>query len=564
MGILSLLIFFPLAGILILALYPASRSKDFRLVALGITLGQCAIFAGFLLPEYLAHPEKTGVTQLSGFHFVEHLDWIRMHLGQTGILDIHYTIGLDGLNFALIGLTVFIMLIAALSSWNVVKSPRAYFMLFLLLDISLLGCFSALDLFLFFLFFEFMLLPMFFLIGVWGYERKEYAAVKFYLFTLFGSLFLLLAIIGLAFSFVDPIETAKIMMASGPLTEGESVSSLLHKGMIDPSARVFSFGMLNMMRENGAFINLVPGSIFDPASELFGMNARTLGFLCVLIAFLVKIPSVPFHTWLPDAHVQAPTAVSVILAGVLLKIGGYGIIRIGLGVFPDAFPDFQFTIAILGWGSLIYGSFVAISQTDLKKLVAYSSVAHMGYVLLGIASGTATGLNGAILQMLAHGIVSAALFLIVGVISDRTNDRNIASYSGLWAKVPVFSVLVIFAFFASMEMPGLNAFIAELLVLLGLFQAAVSLSTIPLLLAITTVGGMILSAVIFLRPFRTMFFGAFLYQGNKDFSFSDINFREGLMLVPLSILMLLFGILPFLLTGLFDQSVALLAQYIGG
>ena len=561
MGILSLLIFLPLAGIFILALYPAARSKDFRLIALGITIAQAAIFTGVLLPEYLSHPEKTGLTQLSQFHFQEHLDWIRIHLGNTGSLDIKYTIGLDGLNFALIGLTVFILMMAAISSWNIAKSPRTYFMLFLLLDISLLGCFSALDLFLFFLFFEFMLLPMFFLIGVWGYERKEYAAVKFYLFTLFGSLFLLLVILGLAFSFVDPVETAKAIIQ---IPEGESLVSLIKNGTIDSSSRVFTFNMLNMMRDNGEFHYLIPGSFFDPATTILGISTRTLGFLCVLIAFIVKIPSVPFHTWLPDAHVQAPTGVSVILAGVLLKVGGYGIVRIGLGIFPDAFPDFQFVIALLGWASLIYGSFVAISQTDLKSLVAYSSIAHMGYVMLGIASGTATGINGAMLQMLGHGIISAALFLIVGVISDRTQDRTIAHYSGLWTKAPLFSVLVLFAFFASMGMPGLNAFIAELLVLLGVFYATITFHSLPLWLALTTLAGIILSAVVFIRPFRKMFFGEYSYLGNAEHPFAEINFREGLMLVPLSILMLLFGIFPSLLTGLFDQSVARLVQYLGG
>lgn len=526
MGMLTILIALPLLGMLIALFLPGRNPMLFRWLALGISIAQLGLFLGGILPQYQATD--------GDFRLVEQLQWIRLDLGAMGQLNIEYHLGMDGMSLVLVLLSVIIFPIAALSSFSIQKRVKAYFSLFLLLNASVIGVFLALDFFLFYIFYEFMLLPMFFLIGLWGGARREYAAIKFFLYTLFGSVFMLLIMVGLAFSFTDP-----------------ELSSALGQP-------VFTFDMLHMMGDGSSQLsNLVSGSLFDLQSELLGMNARHLAFWVLLIGFLIKVPSVPFHTWLPDAHVQAPTPISVILAGILLKVGGYGIIRICYGIFPDSGFLFANWTAVIGTVSILYGALVAMAQKDLKSLIAYSSVSHMGFVLLGIAGLNATGLNGAVFQMFNHGIVSAALFLIVGVLYDRTHDRQIAHYRGLWNVAPRFTVVVIISFFASLGLPGLNSFVSEMLVLFGAFNG----SEVPPIVAGLAVLGILLGAVYFLRTFRSMFFGDYAYSGPaQNVSLKDLKPLEYLVLLPLVALMILFGIFPSLVLDLMDASVTQLAS----
>ncbi|MEM1000369.1 MAG: NADH-quinone oxidoreductase subunit M [Bacteroidota bacterium] len=528
---LSILIFLPLVAMFALLLLPAAQKSTFRYLTLGVTLTQTLLFFAFVLPEFVST-----LPDAQGFSIHEQVPWIRLDLGSLGEVVVQYHLGLDGMSLVMVMLTLIVLPIAVLSSWKIEHRIKAYFSLFLLLDAALIGCFMALDFFLFYIFYELMLLPMFFLIGMWGGARREYAALKFFLYTLFGSVFMLLIMVGLAFSFTDPGLTAE---AGHP---------------------VFTFSMLHMMPDAaGNFPNLVVDSVFSQGSVLLGVNARGLAFVVLFIGFAIKVPSVPVHTWLPDAHVQTPTPISVLLAAILLKVGGYGIIRICYQIFPQSAYDFSYLVAIMGLVSIIYGALVAMSQKDFKALIAYSSISHMGFVLLGMASLDPAGMNGAVFQMFNHGIIAASLFLIVGVIADRTNDRMIANYSGLWGKMPHYAVVVIVAFFASIGLPGLNAFVSEMLVFLGAFNASESviMSWIPVIAVL----GIVLAAVYYLRTFRRMFFGEYSYQ-DKSVVLQDLNRREYLMLVPLAVLMVLLGLLPSLVLDLSDASVSALTQQI--
>lgn len=538
MGILSLLIFLPFVGMLFSAFLPKSFGHYHKWITLSITFLQLAIFVVAAIPQYnqAIATENWGINKENGFIFMEKLPWILADLGSSGKLQIEYFVAMDGLSFPLILLTLIIMVIATVSAWRTTKRAKAFFMLLLLLDSSMLGCFLALDFFLFYLFYELMLLPMFFLIGMWGGDRKEYAAIKFFLYTLVGSVFLLLIMVGLAFSFTSPNHPD-----------------------------IHTFNLITMMQTNadGALQYVVKGGLFDKGSLLFGGNARLVGFLIAFIAFAIKVPVFPLHTWLPDAHVEAPTSISVILAGVLLKVGVYGILRICVGVFPEGLIYFAWWIGLFGLISMIYGALVAMAQKDLKALVAYSSISHLGYTLLGIASLTSAGMNGTVLQLFNHGLTSAMLFLLVGVLYDRVHSRQIAQFSGLWGKMPHYTLFVIVAFFASLGLPGFNTFVSELLVFMGTFQAGVS-GQLPIWMAFAGVISIVLGAVYFLRTFRTMFFGVFSSQTHSDWNHKlhDLTTREYFMLIPLALLILLFGIFPNLMLTKIEGSMNALVNYV--
>jgi NADH-quinone oxidoreductase subunit M len=364
--LLSFIIFLPLlASSLVLSL-PSARVNAFRWITFLTTFAQ----TGLALWIWRLFDQKE-----AGFQLVEESDWISMKLGSFGHLSIDYLLGIDGFSLPMLLLSAIVLCIGAISSWTINHQQKGYFALYLLLSSTIMGCFAALDFFLFYLFFEFMLLPMYFLIGIWGGPRKDYASIKFFLYTFGGSLFILLVMIGLYLSVMDPLETAVQLGLIGPSgTASQSVllqvQKLLSLNQIEPTNIVHTFDIRAMMDAH----NYLPGSIFGFTDDvtLFTIPARLVGFLCIFLGFAVKLPAVPVHTWLPDAHVEAPTPVSVILAGVLLKIGSYGFFRIAYGIFPDGAMNYAWWIGLIGMVSIIYGAFLALAMNDQKKMFAYS------------------------------------------------------------------------------------------------------------------------------------------------------------------------------------------------
>jgi len=474
---LSVVTFLPLMGAFCLALTPRESASAQRAVAL---LASLACFACSVLLWTGFQPGE------AGFQYVEQLPWIQFAHFQAS-----YHLGLDGISLFLVLLTTFITPLAILGSWSVEKHVREYMMFMLLLETGVIGVFLSLDLLLFYLFWEIMLVPMYFLIGVWGSQNRVYAAVKFFLYTMFGSLLMLVAIICLYYW-------------HGSVT-GEFT---------------FSYPLILQSLESGAFqLPLVPHQM--------------LLFVAFAVAFAIKVPLFPFHTWLPDAHVEAPTAGSVILAAVLLKMGTYGFLRFCLPLFPEASLAAAPYISILALVGIIYGALVAMVQPDLKKLVAYSSVSHLGYVVLGLFAFNIYGAHGATYQMLNHGLSTGALFLLVGMIYDRRHTRLIADFGGLARPMPVFATFFLIATLSSIGLPGLNGFVGEILVLQG---ACFANTTFGILAA----SGMILSAVYMLWMVQRVFFGPVTRPENR--SLSDLTSRERLILAPLVVLMVWLGV----------------------
>ena len=370
-----------------------------------------------------------------------------------------------------------------------------------------------------------MLLPMYFLIGIWGGPNKQYASLKFIIYTLVGSVMILVVMIALSMSTTDQFFTNE------------------YKKL------VYSFDF-RLLSDTGNLIKNSLLSIEKPAS-IFGLDARSLMFFLLFIGFGIKLPMVPFHTWLPDAHVEAPTPISVVLAGILLKIGGYGMIRIGYGFFPEEFHKYAILIAVMGLISIIYGGLNALAQSDLKKLIAYSSVSHMGFVLVGIAALNKEGFNGAIFQMFSHGILASMLFLVAGVIYERTKNREISNFQGLANRMPLFTVAVAIAFFGSLGLPSLSGFIGEFFTLFAAFQAG----PIPKIIPILGVLGIVISAVYLLWTFQKMFFGEYKTLPEFENKLSDLSQREFVMLGILAILTILLGVFPNLLFDYLNPSV---------
>jgi len=515
-GILTWMVFLPIIGMIVVLFIPKSAEKSIKYVAVGFT-SLLLVLAAVLLSKY--DPSKAGVNVITGFQFVEKLSWIDVpSLLWSGRIKIDYFLGVDGISFPMVLLTALISFIGAIASFSVKRNEKGYYIMYLFLVTGMMGVFVSLDLFLFFVFWEIMLLPMYFLIGIWGGERREYAAIKFFLYTLFGSAFLLLVMIGLYFSSKDP-ETG------------------LH-----------TFNMITLM-DPKAF----------PADSLFGMlneSWRLLAFVGLFIGFAIKIPAFPFHTWLPDAHVEAPTAISVILAGVLLKMGTYGLLRISYSIFPDGARYFMYPIAIIAMINIIYGALCAMAQKDFKKLIAYSSISHMGYVLLGMASNTTIGFNGAIFQMFNHGTITAVLFLSVGVIYDRAHTRGLNDFGGLANKMPKYFSVLIIAMFASIGLPGMSAFISETFIFLGGFQ-----NEFIRVISIISVLGIVLNAAYILWTIQRIFFGNLPEKWN---GLSDINARELISTVPLLIIVIFLGIMPSYMLKFMTASVNQLVNLIWG
>ncbi len=519
--LLSIIVFLPLFFLLIFCCLPAQQSKAFKVGSIAVTFTQfvLSLFVYFALPK--GEQAQIGIIDIAALSLVEKYTWIDIQIGQLGRFKIDYFLGIDGLNAALFVLSTFVLWIGAVSSWEIQQKEKGYFSLYMLLATSVTGCFVALDFFLFFLFFEFMLLPMYFLIGLWGGKRREYAAVKFFIYTFLGSIFILIVLIGLYIS-----------------TQG--------------------FDMLAMTQ----LANFQVDTVFHPANSftLFSLSVRQWAFLLLFLGFIIKLPAVPVHTWLPDAHVEAPTPISVVLAGILLKVGGYGLIRTAYCIFPDVAFQFSFYVGLIGVLSMLYGAFVALGQTNLKRMIAYSSVSHMGFVLLGLASATIEGINGAIYQLFSHGILSSMLFLCAGVIYRRTQHLEMENYRGLANHMPQYAVLVTLAFFASLGLPTFSGFIGELMIFLGAFEAGAE-GTLPLWLPMLSIFTLLIGAGYFLWTLQKMFFGKFsVKEPIQATALTDLDMREKIMLITLAVLAVIFGLFPSLILDVSNRSVEYLVK----
>ena len=473
MPILSIVLWLPIAAAVLLAFFP--RAAEAAIKAFGLFVAAVT----FLLSLGIVAEFRSGV---AGFQLVERKEWIP----QWGI---NYALGVDGISLWLVLLTTLLTPVVLLASWNAIhKHPKEYVISFLIMEAAMIGVFVATDLVLFYVFFELTLLPMYLVIGVWGGANRIYAAIKFFLFTIAGSLLMLLGIIYIGFQY---FHTSPTGLPSFAITD-------LYRVALSPTA-------------------------------------QTLLFFAFSLAFAIKVPLFPLHTWLPDAHVEAPTGGSIILAGVMLKMGTYGFLRLVLPYFPEAsvrWADLLIALSVIG---IVYGALVAWVQPDMKKLVAYSSVSHLGFCVLGIFAMNQTSIEGSILQMVNHGLSTGALFLLVGVIYERRHTRQLADYGGIAHTMPVFTTLFIIAVLSSVGLPGLNGFVGEFLILAGSYQ------TEPLA-AIIAATGVILAAIYLLWLVQRVFFGPITHEENRNIP--DIAWNEIAALVPLIVLMVWIGVYP--------------------
>ena len=511
MGYLTLITFTPLVGALYILFLPKDNPKGIRTAAVFFS----ALALVFSLMAWGAY--DTASTDMVQFVEGKAYEPGAVDAGIPWIpsFNVYYFVGTDGLSLPLILLTAILSLVAVTISFNIEERVKEYFFFLLLLEVGMMGVFCALDFFLFYVFWEIMLVPMYFLIGVWGGPKKEFAAIKFFLYTLFGSVFMLIAILAIYF-YSDP----------------------------------HTFNLLELKRQ--------------AALGQFVTGFQTVVWLALFVGFAIKVPVFPFHTWLPLAHVEAPTAVSILLAGVLLKMGTYGLLRVNFAILPIATRDFAWLLMLLGFVNIVYGALCAMAQTDLKKLVAYSSINHMGYTLIGMASLSVVGVSGAIFQQLGHGFVTGALFLLVGVVYERAHHRDIDGFGGLGLQVPKYAGVMTLACMASLGLPGLIGFVGEFLCFLGAFNpnpALLADQTVYFrILTALSVTGILITAGFFLWMIQRVFLGKL---NPKYADLTDMDRRETLSVVPLCVLTVLGGVYPwFLLKVMNPASESIVAHIV--
>ena len=542
---LTWLVFLPAIVACVIAFLPF-RGETLKQISLGTTT---VVFLMSLVMIFGNGPMRFKAGDMEMQHLFS-IPWIPT-------FNIHYLMGLDGISFPLVVLTAFVSLLAMGASWPIKKYEKGYCILFLLLETGMLGVFCALDFFLFYVFWEVMLLPMYFLIGIWGGPRKEYAAIKFFLYTLVGSVLMLIAILMLYFN-----SDLRALKSLPP-------QQIFATGVLDPSlddaAKTAEWDKIVSAETPQHTFNILALQQMGQHTDLFttptwkGHSLQWWAFVLLGIGFVIKVPSVPLHTWLPDAHVEAPTPISMILAGVLLKMGGYGLLRICYPICPAAGYDLAYWVCGIGVLSMVWGAFAALAQTDFKRMVAYSSVSHMGYVVLGLGVWSAVagtqynpdywkmGMNGAMFQMIAHGISSAGMFFLVGVVYDRVHHRNLNEFGGLFAKMPVYSGIAVGIFFAGLGLPGLCGFIGEVLVVLSVWNYSIALAVISAAVVILT-AGYILWAIqrVYLGP---------SYKGPHPEALTPMTLREFSIAAPLLALAIYFGVNPNALLKYMQPSV---------
>ena len=482
-NILTLITFIPIIGIIIIALVPKRVEKSAKFIALVFSI----IVLGLSIYLLVNFDSSIGTMQ-----FEEKYQWIES-------VNVTYHLGIDGISMPIVFLTCLLTVLGILVSWNITKKPKGFFVLLLLLEVGMVGVFLSLDFILFYVFWELVLLPMYFLIGVWGSSNRLYAAIKFFIYTLVGSVLMLVGILMIYFN-------------SG-------------------------LGTFN---------------ILELANNSLGSGIQNWIFFLMFMGFAIKVPMFPFHTWLPDAHTEAPTAGSVILAGVLLKMGAYGFIRISIPILSDAAKAWAPVIATLAVISIVYGALVCLIQKDLKRLIAFSSISHMGFVMLGISALTPTAINGAVLQMFNHGIITGMLFLLVGMIYDRTHTRLIGEMGGFSNKMPLLSGILAFTAFASLGLPGLSGFWGEFLVLFGTYTKNILFYKIMVYIAVL---GIVLGAAYLLWMLQRVIFGTYPEKLGK---LKRITWIEFVTLAPLVIITVLVGVYPAPLIDMINKSVTLI------
>src|SRR5450830_162845 len=480
-NILSILVFLPVLGLIITLALPKSAAGKAKIVALVFTI-LTVIIAAYI---WFAFDKTNGSMQ-----FVEKYNWIQ------GV-NIYYHLGIDGISLPIVFLTCVLSVLGVLVSWNIDNKPKAFFALLLLLQTGMLGVFVSLDFILFYIFWELVLLPMYFLIGIWGSSRRLYASIKFFIYTLFGSVLMLVGILIIFFK-------------SG----------------------INSFDMLELTKNS-----IAP-------------NTQNWIFLLMFMGFAIKVPMFPLHTWLPDAHTEAPTAGSVLLAGILLKMGAYGFIRISIPILPYASKSWAPAISILAVIGIIYGALACLVQKDVKRLIAFSSVSHMGFVMLGIASLNPTAVTGAVLQMFNHGTITGMLFLVIGMIYDRTHTRQISELGGLANKMPFFAGMLAFASFASLGLPGLSGFWGEFLILFGTFKNNTTFYQVMVYIAVL---GIVLGAAYLLWMLQRVIFGE--YKGQVQ-EFRKVSAVDIITLIPLIIIIIFIGVYPSGMVNIIAGSVS--------